>query len=273
MSQEIETTLDESSVTAGAKPAEPQPKLGADGSSLAGVQDLGGPTPQNSKPTDDSNKYKTIAGGNAASPTTKPSDASGAKAEFAAKGDVKAGHEPEGDVIAEEPQETVIEVDLSADVAALTEGEELTEEFKEKAKTILEVKGIPYIGSSAQSSARAFDKGISAGLVPTGSAPQFVVFPQSFFREMGAPRILKSVISGIGLPLIVKPINGGSAFGVRLCASVDQVAPALVDAFGYGDRVMLQSAVIGTELAVTVIEVDGKLQALPPVEVVPVSGD
>ena len=89
---------------------------------------------------------------------------------------------------------------------------------------------------------------------------------------MGAPRILKSVISGIGLPLIVKPINGGSAFGVRLCASVDQVAPALVDAFGYGDRVMLQSAVIGTELAVTVIEVDGKLQALPPVEVVPVSG-
>ena len=59
MSQEIETTLDESSVTAGAKPADPMPKLGADGSSLAGVQDLGGPTPQNSKPTDDSNKYKT----------------------------------------------------------------------------------------------------------------------------------------------------------------------------------------------------------------------
>ena len=94
MSQEIETTLDESSVTAGAKPAEPMPKLGADGSSLAGVQDLGGPTPQNSKPDDDSNKYKTIAGGNAAAPTTKPSDASGSKAEFSDKGDVKAGHEP-----------------------------------------------------------------------------------------------------------------------------------------------------------------------------------
>ena len=150
MSQEIETTLDESSVTAGAKPAEPQPKLGADGSSLAGVQDLGGPTPQNSKPTDDSNKYKTIAGGNAAAPTTKPSDASGAKAEFAAKGDVKAGHEPEGDVIAEEPQETVIEVDLSADVAALTEGEELTEEFKEKAKTIFEAAVVSRINEELE---------------------------------------------------------------------------------------------------------------------------
>ena len=137
MSQEIKT-LDESSVTANAKPGDPQPKLGADGSSLAGVQDLGGPTPFNSKPDDDSNKYKTIAGGNAVAPTTKPSDASASTQTFSDKGDVKAGHEPEGDVIAEEPAREIIEVDLSADVAALTEGEELSEEFKEKAKTIFE---------------------------------------------------------------------------------------------------------------------------------------
>ena len=140
MSEENTKTLDESSVTAGAKPAEPQGKLGADGSSLGGVQDLGGPTPFNSKPTDDSNKYKTIAGGNAQAPTTKPSDASASTQTFSDKGDVKAGHEPEGEVIAEDPAETesVIEVDLSADVAALTEGEDLSEEFKEKAKTIFE---------------------------------------------------------------------------------------------------------------------------------------
>ena len=140
MSEEQTKTLDESSVTAGAKPADPQGKLEGDGSRLGGAQDLGGPTPFNSKPTDDSNKYKTIAGGNAQSPKTKPSDASAQKAEFSDKGDVKAGHEPEGDVIAETPaeEESVIEVDLSADVAALTEGENLSEEFKEKAKTIFE---------------------------------------------------------------------------------------------------------------------------------------
>ena len=140
MSEETTKTLNESSVTAGAKPAEPQGKLGPDGSSLAGIQDLGGPTPFNSKPDDDSNKMKTIAGGNAQAPTTKPSDASASKAEFSDKGDVKAGHEPEGEVIAEDPAETesVIEVDLSADVAALTEGENLSDEFKDKAKTIFE---------------------------------------------------------------------------------------------------------------------------------------
>ena len=51
MSNEIETNLDESSVTANAKPGDPQKKLENDGSSLGGVQDLGGPTPQNSKLT------------------------------------------------------------------------------------------------------------------------------------------------------------------------------------------------------------------------------
>lgn len=141
MSKEIETTLDESSVTAGAKPADPQGKLENDGSGLAGVTDLGGPTPQNSKPDDESNKYK-IVGKSATPPSTKPSAASGQKAEFSTKGDVQASHEPEGEVIAEteeqSEEETVIEVDLSADVAALTEGEDLSEEFKEKAATIFE---------------------------------------------------------------------------------------------------------------------------------------
>ena len=165
MSEENTKTLDESSVTAGAKPAEPQGKLGSDGSSLGGVQDLGGPTPFNSKPTDDSNKYKTIAGGNAQAPTTKPSDASASTQTFSDKGDVKAGHEPEGDVIAATPaEESVIEVDLSADVAALTEGEDLSEEFKEKAKTIFEAAVVSKLNEELERMhedyAKALDKEI-----------------------------------------------------------------------------------------------------------------
>ena len=92
----------------------------ADGSSLGSVEDLGGPTPQNSKPDDESNKLKTPAQAQAAAPKTKPSDAAATKAESA---------EAEGDLI---------EIDMSADVAALTEGEDLSEEFKEKAATIFE---------------------------------------------------------------------------------------------------------------------------------------
>lgn len=93
----------------------------ADGSSLGSVEDLGGPTPQNSKPTDDSNKMKSPSQTQAAAPKTKPSDASPQKAESA---------ELEG--------ESLIEVDLTADVEALMMGEDLSEEFKEKATTIFE---------------------------------------------------------------------------------------------------------------------------------------
>ena len=96
----------------------------ADGSSLGSVEDLGGPTPQNAKPDDESNKLKTPSQTQASAPKTKPSDASPQKAES-----VEAQN-ADG--------EGLIEVDLSADVAALVDGEELSEEFKEKATTIFE---------------------------------------------------------------------------------------------------------------------------------------
>jgi len=133
MSKEIEN-LEESSVTAGAKAADPQKKLENEGSGLGGVTDLGGPTPQNSKPDDESNKYKVVAGGNAEAPKTKPSDASASQGASIKKEDA----EVEGEVIAEEEEIEKLTIDLSADVAALTEGEDLSEEFKEKAATIFE---------------------------------------------------------------------------------------------------------------------------------------
>ena len=96
---------------------------------------------------------QTGGGPTATPPSTKPSDASGEKAKFSLtkiyEGDVQAAHEPEGKVIApvfsldgvgifakDEEQSSVIEVDLSADVQALTEREResLSEEFKEVLK-------------------------------------------------------------------------------------------------------------------------------------------
>jgi hypothetical protein len=133
MSKEIEN-LEESSVTAGAKSADPQKKLENEGSGLGGVTDLGGPTPTNSKPDDESNKYKVVSGGSATAPKTKPSDASSSQGASIKKEDA----EIEGEVIAEEEEVETVQIDLSADVAALTEGEDLSEEFKEKAATIFE---------------------------------------------------------------------------------------------------------------------------------------
>jgi hypothetical protein len=101
----------------------------------AEVVDLGGPTPQNSKPDDDSNKiHATKAAKSATAPTTKPSAAS---ADTQATMKKMAEQEETGDeVIAEEDQE----IDFSADIDAIFADETLSEEFKSKAATVFEAR-------------------------------------------------------------------------------------------------------------------------------------
>ena len=140
----------ENAVTAGAKPAEPM-------QTMAGVsyEDLGGPTPENSKPDDDSNKLKDPAGDGAYAANLKSVKGVMAKAaqtppkmeETETEGDVVAEDQTsEEEVVAEEEtvEETTAlpeitdEVDIDDDVNALLGGQELSEEFREKAKTIFE---------------------------------------------------------------------------------------------------------------------------------------
>ena len=143
--------IEENQVTAGAAKADPMPSSGIP------VEDLGGPTPENYKPDDDSAKLKDPA-----STLAQVKDIVNAKAAKAEEA------ETEGDVIEEEPKseatdevvaeeetseeevvaeaeetsEEVIEeeesYDVEADVQALLEGEELSEEFQKKATTIFE---------------------------------------------------------------------------------------------------------------------------------------
>ena len=96
------------------------------------VVDLGGPTPQNSKPDDNSNKIDaTKAAKSATAPTTKASDASGKTVDSLKKEDADV----EGEVVAEE------KIDLSADINALfADDATISEDFKSKAATIFEAR-------------------------------------------------------------------------------------------------------------------------------------
>ena len=154
-------------VTKGAKPAEPKQATPNYVPDNAPIEDLGGPTPQNSKPTDNSNKLKTpnAAFAQKGDPQTKgtagtvqqdgPLGAVGLKSTGYGKGaneEAEVEADEKAEVVAEEPtkeetpeKETVVEaevqeeeIDLSDDVKALFEGEELSESFQEKAKTIFE---------------------------------------------------------------------------------------------------------------------------------------
>ena len=168
---EVGTKQSKTAVNANAKAGDPMEKLSNPGEGLStSVEDLGGPTPDNYKPDDDSAKLKTPGGTlkqvrDVVNKGAKPADPmKGVKEEEETDSPVIEEEETTtNEVVAEEPaateevvaeeetteEETVAEapdyteITVDEDVNALVEGEELSEEFKEKAKTILEaaVKG------------------------------------------------------------------------------------------------------------------------------------
>ena len=138
---EVGTKQSKTAVNAGAKPADSM-----DTSIAGSYEDLGGPTPENYKPDDDSAKLKTPGG---TLKGVKDVVTKGAKAAEPMKGikedeileDEETIEEEETsteEVVAEQEETTEEEVDIEEDVNALLGGEELSEEFREKAKIIFE---------------------------------------------------------------------------------------------------------------------------------------
>jgi D-alanine-D-alanine ligase len=136
---------------------------------------------------------------------------------------------------------------------------------------LLEILGIPFTGPGADSCARCIDK-VAAKAAMRGAGiptPDSFAFTQTAFRGLGAADALGELERALGFPLVVKPSRGGSALGIKFAATAAEVPGALVAAFSYDDRVLLERFVEGRELAVSVV---GE-EALPIVEAIPESGD
>jgi D-alanine-D-alanine ligase len=139
------------------------------------------------------------------------------------------------------------------------------------AQELLEILGIPFTGPSVAACGRCMDKVLAkhdlrAAGVPT---PDWFAFNETAFRELGAADALGGLEQRLGFPLAVNPSRGGSALGVRFAESWFDVPGALVSAFSYDDRVLLERFVDGRELAVSVLGGE----ALPVVEAIPQNGD
>jgi D-alanine-D-alanine ligase len=136
---------------------------------------------------------------------------------------------------------------------------------------LLEILAIPYTGPGVASCIRCMDKVVAkhemrAAGIPT---PDWVAFNSTAFRELGAAEALEEIEAQLGFPLVVKPAAQGSALGVRFAADREQVPEALIGAFSYDDRVLLERHVEGRELAVSML--DG--EPLPVVEAMPTEED
>ena len=134
---DVKTQQSKTAVNAGAKPADPM-----DTSVAGSYEDLGGPTPENYKPDDDSAKLKTPGGTLKQVRDVVNKGAKGMKEEdetLETEEVIEEDQEQEiVDEITEEEEVQEEEYDIDEDVNALLGGEELSEEFKEKAKTIFE---------------------------------------------------------------------------------------------------------------------------------------
>jgi D-alanine-D-alanine ligase len=132
---------------------------------------------------------------------------------------------------------------------------------------LLEILGIPYTGSGVLACGRAMDKVLAKHLmleagIPT---PEFFAFNETAFRELGAADALGEIEERLAFPIVVKPSSQGSALGVRFARSAADVPAAIVAAFSYDSRVLLERYVDGRDLAVSIL--DG--EPLPVVEAVP----
>lgn len=132
---------------------------------------------------------------------------------------------------------------------------------------LLEILDIPYTGPGVAACIRCMDKVLGKHLLRAAGipTPDWVAFNATAFRELGAADALEEIEARLGFPLVVKPAGQGSSLGVRFAASRDDVPEALVSAFSYDDRVLLERHVAGRELAVSLL--DG--EPLPIVEVRP----
>lgn len=138
-------------------------------------------------------------------------------------------------------------------------------------RDVLESLDIPFVGSPAAASRLAFDKPVAKELAVQAGVrtPQCVAMPQSTFRELGAAAVLDAVVDSLGLPLVVKPSRGGSSLGTSIVHAAADLPAAMVGAFAYGDVVIMEQFVSGTEVALGVFERGDDLLALSGVEIVP----
>ena len=131
---------------------------------------------------------------------------------------------------------------------------------------MLDIIGIPYVGSGTLASALAMDKVMAKRVlgsegVPT---PRGIVVERADFKaepEKDVRRVAEV------LPAVVKPVRQGSSIGMSVVSDAAHIRRALTEAFVYDSRVLVEERVTGTELTVGVVG-NRDLSALPVVEIV-----
>jgi D-alanine-D-alanine ligase len=139
---------------------------------------------------------------------------------------------------------------------------------------LIEFLGLPFVGSRADASRLAWDKPTAKVIVGRSGVPTpaSITLPRDTFRELGAASVLDIISAELPVPVVVKPAQGGSAQGVSIVDTVDELPRAMVNAYTYADVALIEQKIVGTEIAVSIIDTGDGPVALPAIEIEPISG-
>src|SRR4051794_18293137 len=110
---------------------------------------------------------------------------------------------------------------------------------------LLELSGIPYVGCDIQSSALCMDKSLAYTVVRSAGIPT-PAFSVLFDSEVPPA-------SEISYPVFVKPARSGSSFGVTKVERADDLDAAVQAARRYDRKVLIEQAIIGSEVGCAVL--------------------
>lgn len=139
---------------------------------------------------------------------------------------------------------------------------------------VLELCGVPYVGPDAFASRLAWDKPSAKAVlrehhIPT---PDWVALPHDRFSELGAVAVLDRIVARLGLPLMVKPAQGGSGLGATVVRDPNSLPAAMVSCFAYDQTALIERYIEGVDVAVSIVDLGEGPIALPLVEIVPSNG-
>jgi D-alanine-D-alanine ligase len=138
-------------------------------------------------------------------------------------------------------------------------------------QSLLEAIRVPYTGSAPAACMCCTDKALAKQLmrgagIPT---PDFDPIQEASIKSLGAADALPRIERTLGFPLVVKPARLGSALGIKFARTSDELPGALVGAFSYDSKILVERYVRGRDLAVSVLDGPGGPTPLPIVEAVP----
>jgi D-alanine-D-alanine ligase len=139
---------------------------------------------------------------------------------------------------------------------------------------VLDLCDVQYVGCDARTARLAWDKPSAKAVlreagIPT---PDWVALPHDRFSELGAVAVLDRIVDRLGLPLMVKPAQGGSGLGAAVVRDAGALPAAMVGCFAYDSTALVERYVAGMDVAVSVVDLGDGPQALPAVEIVPRNG-